>query len=101
MHVVGDRAAERDEFGAGHDRREPALRHRHAQQPIERQAGFGPQDSARAVESQDAIQHVGDDQPSVLVHADIAVGSAHSEAEDAARPRPQRVLRLVEKGRPA
>ena len=82
VHVVRDRAAERDELRARHDRREPAVRHGHAQQPVERQPGLGAQHAALAVERQDAVEQVGDDQPPALVQADIAVGAAHPETQE-------------------
>ena len=99
VHVVGDRAAERDELGPRHDRREPAVRHGHAQQPVERQPGLGAQHAALAVEGHDAVEPVGDDQPPALVQAHIAVGAAHPEAQ--ARPAlgRRRRARFVEKCR--
>jgi hypothetical protein len=100
MHIVGDRAAERDELRAGQDRREPAGRHRDAQQPLQRQAGLGAENSALAVEQDDAIELVGDQQPPVLVQADVAIGAAHPEAEERLIARARRAARLVEKRRP-
>ena len=41
VDVGGDHAAERDELGAGRDRREPAARQERAVQLVERQARLG------------------------------------------------------------
>ena len=100
VHVVRDRAAEGHELRSRHDRREPAVRHGHAQQPVERQPGLGAQHAALAVEGHDAVEPVGDDQPPALVQAHIAVGAAHPEAQ--ARPALGRGCgaHLVEKRRP-
>ena len=45
MNVICDGATERNELSARHDRREPTMRHHHAQQPVESQTGFRAQDA--------------------------------------------------------
>jgi hypothetical protein len=47
-----------------------------AQQPIERDAGLGANDAARAIEGEKPVQPIGDEEPAVPVEADVAIGSA-------------------------
>ena len=73
------------------------MRHDDAQQPVEREPGFGPHDPARTVEADEAVEQVGDDQPSVLVEAHVAIGAPEPVTE---RGRATgREARLVKKGR--
>src|SRR4051812_20772989 len=100
MHVVCNRAAERDELGAGHDWREPTVRHGQAQQSVEGEPRLRTQHSLFAVETHDPVQLVGDDQPPAFVEADIAIGPAHAETELGSALPGREALCLVEEGRP-
>ena len=62
------------------------------------QAGLSSQPGS-AVEVQDAVEHVGNEQPAVLAQADVAVGASHPEIER--RPARRAARPASGRGRPA
>ena len=81
MDIVGERAADGDEAGAGRDRRKPAGRHGELQQAVEQQAGPAGQQAGFAIEEQDFVHSARVDQRAALVQAGIAVGAAIAVGE--------------------
>jgi hypothetical protein len=100
VHVVGDGAAEGDEFRPGGDRKEPAARHAHAQQRIERQAGFRAHHAGLPIGGEEMIRARRVEQIAAAVECHVAIRPAQAAAQQRPRAgRPDRGRHLVPEGR--
>jgi hypothetical protein len=84
VHVVGDRAADRDVLRARADREEPAARHREREDVGEQHAGLAVQDAGTWIERDEAVEAARVQQRAAVVQAHVAVAAAVAVGEDTA-----------------
>jgi len=81
MHVVGDRAADRDVARAGNDRKEPAARHGEVEDFGKQHAGLAAQDAGDGIETDETVQAARMQQRAAVVQAAVAVAAAVAVGE--------------------
>lgn len=85
MDIVGDRASDRDEAGAGSDWKEPSLREKHIDDVREADTAFAAKYAGRFVEGQEAIEAPAVDEFAPGVETGVAVTASEAIGKQGAR----------------